>query len=438
MTARHGRYSAEQKLAAPVIAVHEAAGNRLKTHHYMFTLLCLIGALNFVDRQILGMLVEPIKRDLHVSDTAMGFVTGTTFAVCYLVAGIPLARWADWGVRRSILAMCLAVWSVMTILCGLAQTFMQLVAARFGVAVGEAGGQPTINSLLADLFSRAERGRAMGTVLAANNLGIGLGIFLTGWLDVHVGWRATLAIVGAPGVALALLLRFTVREPPRGRFDTPSEETQIPPLLEVAAMLWRIQSLRWVLAAASLSVMTSYGLLTWAPAFFIRVHGMTTARVGLWLGIETAIALPLASFAGGWLIDLLQVRDVRWYAWLAAISLAAAGPCGLLAFLWPHATGAFILFGLTQFLMTVWAPALYTVTLSLAPVRARALTMTVLTAGSTFVGLGLGPLMVGLLNDTLPFGPTTIRYSMMIVLAGFIVAAFFNLLVARHLKADLS
>jgi predicted MFS family arabinose efflux permease len=189
--------------------------------YYVLFLLVLVGACNLVDRQILTILLQPIKQELGASDTAMGFLTGFGFAAFFVVAGFPLARWADRGSRRSIIALCVRFWSLMTMASGFATSFLQLALARVGTAVGEAGSAPAIASLVADHFPRQGRGRAMAVVFIGPAIGVFVGLMLGGWINQAFGWRVAFVAVGAPGLLLALVMRFSIAEPGRGR-DAPS------------------------------------------------------------------------------------------------------------------------------------------------------------------------------------------------------------------------
>ena len=217
----------------------------LPRRHYVLFILCLVGIVNFVDRQILAILLEPIKTDLGVSDTAMGLLSGIAFSAFYVIAGIPIARMVDRGSRRNVLVGCLTVWSLATVLCGFVQNFVQLALARIGVASGEAGGGPATQSLLADLYPVSQRATVIGIWLAAQAIGIAFGLFFGGWLNTAFDWRIAFIVVGLPGLLLAVGIHLTVKDPPRGMADAGASiapPVEPPPFREAFAFAFRLRS----------------------------------------------------------------------------------------------------------------------------------------------------------------------------------------------------
>ncbi len=211
---------------------------------YVLSVLVVVYIFNFIDRSILGILLEPIKQDLGASDTAMGFLGGIAFAAFYTILGIPIARMADKGVRRNVIVVCLTIWSVATALCGLAQNFVQLLFARMGVAVGEAGGSPPSHSMISDLFPADKRATALAIYALGIPIGSMIGNLGGGWINEWFDWRTAFFVVGLPGVALALFVRFTVREPPRGVAEGIDVKQEAPPLMAVLKHLWELKSFR--------------------------------------------------------------------------------------------------------------------------------------------------------------------------------------------------
>ena len=209
---------------------------------YFLTLLCLTALLNMLDRQIFAMLLEPIKRDLHVSDTQMGFVTGAAFAIVYTIAGIPLGRLIDKGNRRTILAATLLVWSGMTMCCGFARNYVLLLAARTGVGIGEAGSIPATMSVVGDLYPPEKRSGAIGLIYACGTLGVAVSLVLGGYLESVIGWRSTFVVVAIPGIIVGLLFLLSTPEPRRGQSSTANRKT----LLAALSNTWRVPSFRIV------------------------------------------------------------------------------------------------------------------------------------------------------------------------------------------------
>jgi predicted MFS family arabinose efflux permease len=401
--------------------------------NYVLGVLFAAYVLNFVDRQILAILLESIKRDLELSDTVMGLLTGTVFAIFYSVLGVPIARWADLWVRRSIVAIGLALWSGMTAASGLAQSLAQLAAARIGVGVGEAALSPPAHSLLADYFPPERRATALGIYAMGIHVGILFGLTVGGWLDDTYGWRVAFLAVGLPGVALALVVRLTVREPPRAAHST------APPVAEVFRFLWRLPSFRHAAFAAALSAFAGYGFANWAPTFLRRVHGLSSTEAGN-LGYAIGIGGAVGSLVAGLLADRLGRRDVRFWLWVPACS--ALGPLPFtLAFLFHGDSSAILWWLLPGVAIAAWyqGPVFATVQ-TLAPPSMRAVAAGVLLLIINIVGLGLGPPTVGWLNEHVfaERGAEAVRYSLAAV--GVVMAAWsclHYLLAARHLSADL-
>ncbi|MET0137884.1 MAG: MFS transporter, partial [Sphingobium sp.] len=250
--------------------------------HYVLGILCVIGIFNFIDRQILAILLEPIKTDLGVSDTLMGLLSGLAFSTVYVLAGIPIARIVDTGSRRILLSSCLGIWSLATMLCGLSQSFLHLALARIGVAGGEAGGAPASQSMLADLYPARNRGTVIGILSAAQAIGIALGLFLGGWLNALFDWRSAFLVVGAPGLLLALITLFTVREPARGMSEEISHRANVEEPASMSQALrqaLRNPALRILLLVAMSCSFAGYSILGWGPTFYVRVHGLSTMQV---------------------------------------------------------------------------------------------------------------------------------------------------------------
>ena len=227
---------------------------------YALSILTLVYAFNFIDRQLLAILQESIKADLGLSDSQLGLLTGFAFALFYVTAGIPIARWADRSNRRNIVSLALFVWSFMTAISGLAQNYLQLLLARVGVGVGEAGGSPPSHSMISDMFPPAQRAGALGFYSTGVSIGILFGFLLGGWLNEFFGWRMAFLVVGAPGVLLALVVRFTVTEPRRGLSEARDLSQQSSSLSEVLALLWQQNSFRHLAFASSLYAFVGYGL----------------------------------------------------------------------------------------------------------------------------------------------------------------------------------
>ena len=405
---------------------------------YVLGVLFACYVFNWVDRNVLAILLAPIQAELGVSDTAMGFLSGPAFAVFYTVLGIPIARWADAGNRRSILALGIAAWSAMTVVCGLARSFSGLALARVGVGVGEAAGSPCSHSLISDYFPTERRGRALSVYAMGNYAGYFVAFVIGGWIAEHHGWRATFFAMGLPGLLLALLVRASVREPTRGRFDPAPRAGERARLGEAVRFLARQRSYLFINLGGSMSALVGYGFAIWAPTFFIRVHGMNTAEVGLWLGWLSPLGGIVGTFVGGALIDRLGRRDPRWYLWIPAVSSFVHVPVSLLLLLGSERL-ALVLYAPHSLLFALYVGPIFAAMQGVAQPRMRALVVAIHLLAVNLLGLGAGPLLVGALNDSLraSFGNQAVRYSLLLVSLVGIFAGACYLAGARSVGRDL-
>jgi MFS family permease len=410
---------------------------------YALGLLFVVYIFNFIDRQILGILAQPIKEELGLSDTQMGFMGGIAFAIFYTMLGVPIARLADKGVRRNILATCLTVWSLMTALCGFAQSFVQLLLCRIGVAAGEAGGSPPAHSMISDIFTRDSRATALGIYALGIPVGTMLGNLLGGWINDAFDWRTAFILVGLPGVLLALVVRFTLREPPRGMSEGTAaarpDAGEAPPVLDVFAALWNRRSFRWMSIGAALHAFVGYGVGYWIPAFFIRSHDFTTTEIGtalFWLGIPGM----LGTFLGGWLGDRLGRRDVRWYVWLPGLATLVSVPFAFWVYTNPDPWLALRVYAIPVFLGSFYLGPTFSLTQGLVGLRMRALAASILLFILNIIGLGLGPQFVGIASDLLApsQGIESLRTALVIVLVFNVASTGFYLLASRTLGDDLA
>jgi predicted MFS family arabinose efflux permease len=408
--------------------------------HYALFLLVAVYVVNFVDRNVLTILVKPIKAELGLADWQVGVLLGPAFGFLYIFAGLPLGRLADRVARRSVIAVGLTFWSGVTALSGVAQNFWQLALARVGVAVGEASSAPSGHSLIADLYPPEKRTTAMGIYNLGASLGILVGLAGGGYLRDEVGWRSAFFIVGPPGLLLALLVRWTMTEPARGAADGRGDPGAPPTLREVVRHLVGLRTFRHLAMVAALYGMTSYAMTSWAPTFIDRVHGGSGAEVGLLLGLALGIGGAVGSVGSAWLCDRLGRRDARWQLRIPALSGLLLVPATAAFAFWPTRSGALAAFVPAALLNTVFANPLYSLTQGLASVRMRSLASAVILFVLNLVGLNVGPLLIGVLNDQLAplHGDHAIRYSLAIVGAFNLWGAVHCLAAARTLRADLA
>ena len=407
---------------------------------YVLGLLFVVYVFNFIDRQVLSILLQPIKDDLGVSDTFMGFLTGFAFAFFYTFAGIPIARFADRASRRTIIAVGLVVWSSMTAVSGLARSGLQLAMARVGVGVGEAAGTPPAHSLLSDYFPPERRATALAIYAMGVYVGVALAFIGGGWIGTQFGWRTVFIAVGLMGIPLAIVVRATVRELPRGYSDPgPLETIEQAPFMEAAGTLLRNRSFVLIVLATSLQSLWGYGLLTWGPTFLIRQHDLPVVDVGLQLGIPIGLMGGLGVVLGGRLADALGQRDERWYMRLPAIECIVLVPLALVFVLADNLTVALVAFYPLYLLGAMYVGPMHSTIQGLVVPNLRATASAINLFVVNMLGLGLGPLLIGLLNDAFAdrWGEGAIRYSMLIaaVVGGTSSWVFWR--ASRHLPGDL-
>jgi predicted MFS family arabinose efflux permease len=418
---------------------HEAGGPVVDAHaRYVLAVLFCVYLSNHIDRQILMILLEPIKKEFGVSDFMMGFLSGPTFALFYTCLGIPIARLADRSSRRRIVVISLAVWSAMTALSGAARSFWALAAFRVGVGAGEAGCSPPSHSLIADYFPAASRARALGIYVAGGQAGAAFGWLLGGWLFYWLGWRLTFVIVGVPGLLLALLVALSVREPQRGGYE--GGDTAPLPFRDAFAHLLRQRSYVWLQAGSALHAVAGYGLAVWVAPFLMRVHGLELQVIGTWLGlIALCVGIP-GMFLGGFVADKLVPRDPRWYLWIPTLSAVLATPFTIgFLFLGNPTLALCAWIGHTLIMMTHSAPGA-AMTQTVIKVRARSLAVAVHMFVGNLIGLGLGPVAIGAMNDALraSYGDLAIRYTMLVAVITNVVACIFYLIGARSVRRDIA
>jgi predicted MFS family arabinose efflux permease len=407
---------------------------------YALGLLVVVYVFNFLDRQILSILQDSIKRDLQLSDTQLGLLSGFAFALFYTTVGIPIARWADRGVRRSIIALAILVWSGMTAVTGLARSFPALLVARIGVGIGEAGCSPPAHSLISDLFPPARRATALSIYALGIPIGSAIGFFAGGWLDEFFGWRTAFLVVGLPGVLLAVLVRLTLREPPRGY-----SEPDVPPAAsestrDTVRFLAGLRSFRHLSLAAALHSLYGYGALQFIPSFFRRVHEFSTGELGTWLAVIGLTTGTLGTYLGGYLADRVGQRDARWYVWVPAIATLIFVPCAVVFYLWPDGRQALLLYAPAAVLSGMYLGPTFAMTQALVKPQMRAMASAVLLFILNLIGLGLGPLAVGAISDALEprLGIESVRYALLsVVVFGALWSSLHYFLAARTLNQDL-
>jgi predicted MFS family arabinose efflux permease len=405
---------------------------------YVLILLTLVYITNFVDRIVLGILVAPIKSELHLSDSELGLIGGTAFALFYTALGIPIGWWADRVSRVRIMTAAIACWSLFTALTGFAHSFLALFVARLGVGVGEAGGVAPAYSLIADYFRPRWRARVLGFFSLGVPIGSAFGYLLGGYLTTAFTWRAAFMLLGGAGAVLAPLFLMTVREPERGRFDPASTARKAPAVREV----WRSLSTKpafWLLSlGGGCGSLMGYGLLFWLPSFFIRSDGMTMLQVSRLLGSLLLLGGVPGILLGGYLADRIGAHDRRAYALVPALAFLCILPCYALGTALPMGPAAFVSFLVPAALQLVWLGQVITAIQHLVVPTMRSLASAIFLFINNLLGLGLGALIIGVASDQLAarFGSASLRYAILGGTVFYLLAAGFFFAAATRLRRD--
>jgi len=404
-------------------------------------MLTLVYVFNFIDRQLLVILQEAIKEELLLSDTQLGLLSGFTFALFYVTMGIPIARLADKSNRRNIVAISLGLWSVMTALSGLARNFLHLLLARIGVGVGEAGGSPPAHAMISDYFPPGKRATALSFYSAGLYVGILIGFLMGGYLNQQLGWRTAFFVLGIPGILFSLLVYATVREPRRGATDrdvTNSAATHS--LVHVLKLLYSKKTFVYLALGSGLHVFCIYGLLNWQPSFLARLHGMKTSEIGVALGLILGCTGALGTLAGGFATDYLGKMDKRWYLKVSAIAILSSIPFVVGTLFSRDTFFSLFCLGVVNFLYSSYLGPTIAVAHLLVPASLRALTSAILFLVLNLIGLGFGPLVVGIVSDLLAprLGVESLRWAMSCIIIVGAAASVLFFGAATKLKRDLT
>ncbi|MBB5707523.1 spinster family MFS transporter [Sphingopyxis panaciterrulae] len=409
----------------------------------MLWILLIVYIFNFLDRQIVNILAEPIKADLGLTDTELGLLAGPAFAVFYALLGVPIARHADrdGSNRVRLIALALAIWSAMTAVCGLAQNFVQLLFARIGVGVGEAGCTPAAHSLITDSVPAEKRSSAIAFYGLGVPVGSLLGLILGGIVNDLYGWRIALMLVGAPGLLLALVVLLFLREP---RHRRAAEAPATPARLPAGAAMREIFGSRafvYILIAASVTAFLGYGKALWTISFFIRSHGLSTTEAGLSMAVVLGLAAAFGTWLGGKAADIFGRRDKRHILTLPAYGMAIVAPLLFLGYHMEDWRIAMALLIVPSIVNSAYYGPAYACVQGLVRPQARAVAASIMLFGQNLIGLGFGPFLFGVLSDALAptYGEESVRYVLYgAAWLGLIPAFFFwraSLRLGRELKS---
>jgi MFS family permease len=440
-------------LSPPKITTMEGA----RSHRaWALGVLVLVYVFNFIDRQVLSILQEDIRKDLGLNDLQLGMLTGLSFAVVYCTVGIPVARLADGGNRKGVIAVSLAIWSGFTALCGLAGNFWHLLIARLGVGLGEAGGSPPAHAMISDLYEKEKRGQALAIYSVGLYIGTLLGYWLGGALSEALDWRQAFFLVGLPGVIFAIIVWTTVREPQRG-LSGAKPSTDSVTFMQSARKLWAITSFRYYAFAAGAGLFVTYGLGNFMPPFLARTYGewgypglqqalglckggaecaaMSTGEIGLLYGTVAGVAGAIGTLAGGYLADGLGSRDRRWFLWLPMWGKLIGGPLFVAAMFAPNAELSLLLYFPAIGLAAMYLGPAVAITHHLVPPAMRAMASAVFFFIINMIGLGLGPTLLGALSDWFAANTGAGKLSLGWAMAA-IVVTMYPLTILWHLGAQ--
>lgn len=384
---------------------------------YTLALLTLMSALAFMDRQILSVLIEPVKQEFGLSDLQIGLVTGLGFALTFSLLGVPLGRLADRRERRSLIAWSRGLGGLLATLGAASVGFWSLLFSRSGGALSDAGGTPASMSMLADLYPTGQRARAMSVIAAGSSLGALLALVLGSWLAQHHGWRVTMAVAGGISVMLALLLRGTVGEPLRS-VNAPLQDT--PPSDNAAQRgavraIWSEPVTRWLIIGAAFTLLAAYSFGSWNIALMVRHHGLSLQHAG-WISGGAALASIVGGLLSGVLADRLTRRDLRWQMGVPVVGVALALICGLAYLLLPAGAlvAATVLMLAFAFFLPWWVAPTYAALSMVVDSQHRATANAMLLLAGAVLGNGLGPILTGWLSDVLnvALGGDGLRYAL--------------------------
>lgn len=407
---------------------------------YALGILVVVYTFNFIDRQILAILLPAIKAEFLVDDWVLGFLAGSAFALFYATLGVPIALLADRWNRRNLIAIAVAIWSAMTALSGAAGNIVHLSLARIGVGIGEAGCSPAAHSLISDYYPPKQRSTAMGIFTLGISLGIMIAYLAGGWVAQNIGWREAFFMVGLPGLLLAIVVRFTVQEPPRGMSEGKIDSGHRPSVVTVARHLLKRKSFIHLAIGSGLASFGGYAVISFFPSFMIRTHGMSLAEVGLYLGLILGIAGGLGFAGGGYVADKVATRQRKYSLWLVSVATMFAWLFVFPIYLLDNAYWVLAAFVMPAIFSNFYLATTFAQVQGLVGLRMRAVASALLLFLLNIIGLGLGPMSTGILSDLLreSFGDDSLRYSLLII--GVVIgpwSAWHYFVAGRHIEADL-
>ncbi|MGI9202289.1 MAG: spinster family MFS transporter [Woeseiaceae bacterium] len=413
----------------------------LAQRRYALAILAIVYMFNFIDRQILAILLPSIKAEFAVSDTVLGLLTGTAFALFYVSLGVPIARYADRSNRRNLIALAVAVWSGMTAISGVVANFWQLALARVGVGIGEAGCSPPAHSMIADMYPPEQRSAAMGVYTLGISAGVMFAYLAGGWFVENVGWRQTFFAVGLPGLLLALVVRFTIQEPARGASEQRSDSGDQPTMAEVWTFLMRRRSFVYMAIGSGLSSWVGYSIIFNMPSFLTRSFDVGTTSIGVWLGLIYGIAGGIGFFMGGYIVDRIGRHSHRKALGFLAVSTLLATLFNAGVFLSSSMFWCLLLLIIPSIISNFYLAPVLGQTQSLVSLRMRAVASSLILLILNVIALLIGQPLTGFVSDALAAtqGTESMRSALLLVSAvGLPIAALCYWGAGRSIEQDLA
>jgi MFS family permease len=412
--------------------IHESASS---SRAYCLAVLTAVAALNQLDRQLMSILLEPVRREFALSDVQLGLLSGLAFSALYTTLSIPAAVWAVNHSRRNLIAVAATVWGGMTALCGAAQSFGQLLLARLGVGVGEAGGIPPSHAIISDLYPPGERATAMAIWSAGNNVGLFVAFLFGGLIAQRFGWRTAFVAAGVVTVLFALLVRLTVRDPPRAAEANPLALQSGGRVRESWRLMWRDPALRQIWAGAVITAAVGFGALAWIPSYLARSHQLPLVTIGAYLAVVVGLGGAIGSWLGGHCSDALRRRDIRWSLWLVAAAFIASKPFSMAFYLLDNTVLALTLFALPAAASGIFMGPSIAVLHDRVPTPLRPIVSAIFLMFINFIGLGLGPLITGALSQFVfaSAGEHSLRYALVVMQIAGVWGGLHYWLAGRHL-----
>jgi MFS family permease len=408
--------------------------------YYVLFMLLLVGIFAWVDRQIFAMLMQSIKTEFTLSDTQLGILGGVAFSLFYVTVGLPVAWLGDRFNRRNIISAALAFWSLMTALCGMAAGFISLFFARMGVGIGEAGGSPPSQSLISDYFAPEERGFALSVFFLYIPLGFVVGYLAGGWINEFLNWRTAFFLFGLPGIALALVVRFTVKEMGRGQSENLVHPSVSGSMFSTMKQFLRRKSMVHLAVGGAIHGIGAFAVSVWAPTFFMRVHALSSSDVGTWMAVAFGLGGGLGTIAGGRLSDYLfrRTKDLRWYTRIASIATFSTIPFVFPVYLLSKPEYAFFFLTIALFFNHMFLGPVLSMVQALAGVHRRTQAAAFYLFLASLISMSLGPLTVGVVSDYYDESFEALRYVILVlaISSGFWAAIHFYL-ASGTLKKDL-